>query len=55
MMDPFVLKALAGAAHEVSQETIRRIGPNTPREHAAALLAIAESWESFSNKIVGDD
>lgn len=47
-MDELDKRMLARKARENSRQTVGFIGPDTPPGHAAALLAIAGSWNSFA-------
>jgi hypothetical protein len=45
------IRAVASKARRVAGQTIAGIGPNTPATHAAALMAIAETWVSFAQML----
>lgn len=42
---------IAEAAREVAAQTVARVGVATPNPHAAALIAIASTWEAFAQRI----
>jgi hypothetical protein len=48
-MDENDKRMLARKARAVAKETTSHIGPPTPLAHAAAVLAVAQSWNTFAD------